>query len=111
MQRIASTLLIAVLLVAADCLAQTQGAADEVLAENGSIKLTRADYEMELLRVPEDSRAEFAASPQRLTTILNQILINKTLAKEARDNGLDRDPEVAARLAHEIDRFYAQAEL
>jgi len=111
MQRIASTLLLAVLLVAADCIAQTQGAAGEVLAENGSIKLTRADYELELLRVPEDMRDEFAASAQRLTTTLNQLLVDKTLAKEARDNGLDRDPEIAARLAHEIDRFYAQAEV
>ena len=111
MQRIASTLLIAVLLVAADCIAQTQGAADDVLVENGSIKLTRADYELELQRVPEDLRAEFAASPVRLTTLLNQLLIDKTLAKAARDAGLDRDPEIAARLAHELDRFYAQAEV
>ena len=99
------------LLVAADCIAQTQGAADEVLLENDSIKLTLADYQVELLRVPPEMRAEFAASPTRLTTLLNQILIDKTLAKQARDAGLDRDPELAARLAHEIDRFYAQAEL
>ncbi len=111
MQRIASTLLIAVLLVAADCIAQTQGSPDDVLVENGSIKLTRGDYELELLRVPPGMRAEFAMSPQRLTTTLNQILVDKTLAKEARDNGLDRDPEIAARLAHEIDRFYAEAEV
>jgi len=111
MHRIASAVLIVVLLVAADCIAQTQGAAAEVLLENDSIKLTLADYQVELLRVPPEMRAEFAASPTRLTTLLNQILIDKTLAKQARDAGLDRDPELAARLAHEIDRFYAQAEL
>jgi peptidyl-prolyl cis-trans isomerase C len=111
MLRIASTLLIAVLLVAADCIAQTQGSPEDVLVENGSIKLTRADYELELLRMPPGMRAEFAMSPKRLTTTLNQILVDKTLAKEARDNGLDRDPEIAARLAHEIDRFLAEAEV
>ena len=111
MQRIASSLLLAMLLVAADCIAQTQAAGDEVLAENGSIKLTRADYEIELMRVPPDMRAEFAASPQRLTTTLNQLLIDKTLAKEAREQGLDHDPQIAARLAHEVDRFYAQVEI
>jgi peptidyl-prolyl cis-trans isomerase C len=111
MQRIASAILLAVLLVAADCIAQTTGAPDEVLAENDSIKITRADYELELLRVPAEMRFEFAASPKRLTTLLNQLLVDKTLAQQARDSGLDRDPELAARLAHEINRFYAEAEV
>jgi peptidyl-prolyl cis-trans isomerase C len=111
MQRIASTLLIAVLFIAADCIAQTEGDPNEVLAENQWVKLTRADYELELLRVPEEMRSEFAASPRRLTTLLNQALVNKTLAKQARDAGLDRDPALTARLAHEVDRFWAQAEV
>jgi peptidyl-prolyl cis-trans isomerase C len=111
MQRIASTILIGVLLVAVDCIAQTQNAADEVLAENQWVKLTRADYELELMRVPEENRYEFAANPKRVTTLLNQVLVNMTLAKQARDAGLDRDPAFATRLAHEIDRFWAQAEV
>jgi peptidyl-prolyl cis-trans isomerase C len=110
MQRIAPAILLAVLLVTADCIAQTKDAPDEVLAENDSIKITRADYELELMRVPADMRLEFAASPKRLTTLLNQLLVDKTLAQQARDSGLDRDPELAARLAHEINRFYAEAE-
>src|SRR5271169_1716605 len=111
MQRIAPAILLAVLFVAVDCIAQTKGSPDEVLAENDSIKITRADYELELLRVPAEMRVEFAASPKRLTTLLNQLLVDKTLAQQARDAGLDRDPELAARLAHEIDRFYAEAEV
>ena len=111
MQHIASAFLIAVLLVVTDCVAQTQATPNEVLLENKYIKLTRADYELELLRVPEEMRAEFAANPKRLTTLLNQVLVNKTLAQQARDEGLDRDPELSARLAHELDRFYAQAEV
>jgi peptidyl-prolyl cis-trans isomerase C len=116
MHRFTSTLLItasliAALLIAADGAAQAQSAPDEVLAENAFVKLTRADYETELLRIPPEQRGEFAASPKRLTTLLNQILTNKTLAKQARDTGLDRDPEIARRLAHETDRFYAQAEM
>jgi peptidyl-prolyl cis-trans isomerase C len=111
MQRIASAVLLAVLLVAVDCIAQTKGAPDEVLAENDSVKITRADYELELLRVPAEMRLEFASSPKRLTTLLNQLLVDKTLAQQARDSGLDRDPELAARLAHELNRFYAEAEV
>jgi peptidyl-prolyl cis-trans isomerase C len=99
----------ALILVAVDCIAQAANPGDEVLAENAQVKLTRADYETELLRVPPEMRAEFAASPRRLTMMLNALLVDKTLAKEARDIGLDRDPEIARRLALEIDRFLAQA--
>ena len=109
MHRIASAFTIAALLVAADCIAQAKGAADEVLAENGLVKLTRADYETDLLRIPPEMRGEFAASPKRLTTMLNTLLLEKTLAKDARDAGLDRDPEIVRRLALETDRFLAQA--
>ena len=109
MARIAFAFIIAALLVAADCLAQAQEAPDDVLAENAVAKLTRADYETDLLRIPPERRVEFAASPRRLTTMLNSLLIDKTLAREARDAGLDRDPEIVRRLALETDRFLAQA--
>lgn len=111
MHRTAIALALAASLIAADSLAQTPNAADEVLAENASVKLTRADYETDLLRVPPELRAEFAASPKRLTLMLNSLLVDKTLAKEARDAGLDRDPEVMRRLALETDRSLAQAML
>ena len=109
MLRFAFAFTIAALLVAADCTAQAPGAADDVLAENGLAKLTRADYETDLLRIPPDRRGEFAASPKRLTTMLNSLLMDKTLAREARDAGLDRDPQIIRRLALETDRFLAQA--
>lgn len=111
MHRIVSVISIVSLLVAADCIAQAQNPDDEVLAENARVKLTRGDYKVELARVPPEMRGEFAASRQRLTTLLNQILVDKTLASEARESGVDRDPEVMRRLAFEIDRFYAQAEV
>jgi peptidyl-prolyl cis-trans isomerase C len=109
MHRIPFAVALAALIIAADCIAQAQKPGDEVLAENGYVKLTRSDYETDLLRVPPEMRGEFAASPKRLTTMLNTLLLNKTLAKEARDTGLDRDNEIARRLALETERFLAQA--
>ena len=111
MHRTPSAVAFALLLVSASGIAQAPNPGDEVLAENGSVKLTRADYEADLLRVPPELRAEFAANPRRLTMVLNNLIIDKTLAKEARDAGLDRDPEISRRLALEIDRFLAQAML
>jgi peptidyl-prolyl cis-trans isomerase C len=109
MHRTVSALALAALIIAADCIAQAQKPGDEVLAENAYVKLTRSDYETDLLRVPPEMRPEFAASPRRLTMMLNNLLLDKTLAKEARDSGLDRDDQIARRLALEIDRFLAQA--
>ena len=64
-----------------------------MLAQNARVTLTRADYETELARrVPEEHRAEFAASPQRIAELLNMLLVRKTLAAEAREAGLDREP-------------------
>jgi len=108
MHRTLSAFAIAALLLGADCIAQVAGTPDEVLAENALVKLTRSDYETDLLRVPPDMRNELAASPKRLTMMLNTLLIDKTLAQEARNAGLDRDPEIARRLALETERFYAQ---
>ena len=99
----------ATLLIAADCIAQGLKAEDEVLAENALAKLTRADYETDLLRVPAEMRAEFAANPARLTAFLNTLLIDKTLARQARDAGLDRDPAILRRLALQADRLLAKA--
>ena len=96
----------ALLVLAVDGVAQAQRA-DDVLAENAQVKLTRADYETDMLRIPPEKRAEFAASPNRLTSMLNGLLIEKTLAKEARDAGLDRDPELMRRIALETDRLLA----
>lgn len=109
MHRTVSAFALATLIIAADCIAQAQKAGDEVLAENAAVKLTRADYETDLLRVTPEMRGEFAASPKRLTMMLNTLLLDKTLAKEARDVGLDRSEEIARRLALETDRFLAQA--
>jgi peptidyl-prolyl cis-trans isomerase C len=109
MHRTVTAFALATLIIAADCIAQAQKAGDEVLAENAAVKLTRSDYETDLLRVTPEMRGEFAASPKRLTMMLNTLLVDKTLAKEARDVGLDRNEEIARRLALETDRFLAQA--
>jgi peptidyl-prolyl cis-trans isomerase C len=110
MHRTAKAFALALLVLAVDCAAQAQKA-DDVLAENAQVKLTRADYETDLLRIPPERRAEFAGNPNRLTMLLNSLLIDKTLAKQARDAGLERDPETMRKIALETDRLLAAAML
>jgi peptidyl-prolyl cis-trans isomerase C len=109
-RRFAGACALAALVIAADCLGQAVKAEEKVLAENAFVKLTLADYEADLLmRVPPEMRAEFAANPTRLTGFLNTLLIAKTLAKQARDAGLDRDPGTSRQMALAADRLLASA--
>jgi peptidyl-prolyl cis-trans isomerase C len=95
----------------ASTVAFAQSTPDDVILENAVVKLTRADYEAELQRLPADSRAAFATDAKRVTALLNNMLIGKTMAVEARKAGLDRDPLVQRRIALEADKVLAEVEM
>jgi peptidyl-prolyl cis-trans isomerase C len=97
-------------LAGASFVALAQGAPDDVIVENATVKLTRADYEAELQRLPADSRAVFGTDAKRVAALLNNMLVGKTMAAEARKEGLDRDPLVQRRIALESDKVLAEAE-
>ena len=56
---------------------------DEVLASNQYSTVTYADYRHEIELLPEQYRASFALAPPRVTTLLDSLLVRKSLAKEA----------------------------
>ncbi len=87
--------------------AQPSPDADQVLVENRWAKVTRGDYETELLRLPPDIRGGFAVNGKRVYDLLSRLLLTKSLAAQARTAGLDKDPEVQQRLALEVDRLHA----
>ncbi len=96
--------------VVATCLATLGHAAEPasvVLLNSPEAVVTRGDWEADLERIPADKRETFASSPQRVSAVLNSLLVSKTLAARARGEGLDRDPRVAARIAIETDRLLA----
>ncbi len=88
-----------------------QVAPDEVLVESATVRLTRADYEAELQRLPPANRAGFGSDPKRVISLLNNMLVGKTMAAEARKEGLDRDPLVQRRMALEADKVLVEAEV
>ena len=57
-------------------------------------RLTRQDFEADLLRLPEERRIEFREDLKRISGSLENLLIYRTLAGEARAMGLDQDPLV-----------------
>ena len=90
-------LALAVVLLSPGAFAQS-GRTDEILAENSLAKVTRGDYEAELLRLPPDLRNGFATNGKRVYDLISRLLQTKSLAAQARAAGLDKDPEVQSRL-------------
>lgn len=85
--------------------------ADPVLIENATTQIRRSDFDAELLRLPPDARGGFANSERRIRELLPRMLVTKTLALQAAALGIDRDPEIVARLRNETERFLAQLRL
>lgn len=99
---------IAALLLAVCCSVQAFGA-EEILLETKQARITSLDFEANLARIPQEHRAEVLASKERIRTLLENLLINKTLAAQARSAGLDRDPALVKEVELAVDRLLAQA--
>jgi peptidyl-prolyl cis-trans isomerase C len=84
------------------------GTSDPVLANNAVTQIRRSDYNAELLRLPPDQRAGFANDPKRVLELLSRMLTTRTLALQAKDLGIDQDPEVQKRVQVEVERFLAK---
>ena len=80
---------------------------DTVLIEDGNVRILAADFEGNILRLPEDRRAPFRVSYDRVVAVLDNVFIARSVAQKARDAGLDKDPAVQARLRQLEDGFLA----
>jgi parvulin-like peptidyl-prolyl isomerase len=68
------------------------------LVEDGPIVVDAADFEGNMLRIPEHRRAEFRTNYDRVATVVDNIYISRVFAARARKAGLDQDPAVQRRL-------------
>ncbi|HVE51607.1 MAG TPA: peptidylprolyl isomerase [Casimicrobiaceae bacterium] len=102
--------LIAILAAGVAC-AQSPASADPVLVENASVSVRKSDFDLELERLPADIRPGFATNERRVNELLRRMLIERTLAAQARTEKLDQAPSNAKRLATEIEKLYAQLKL
>jgi peptidyl-prolyl cis-trans isomerase C len=85
-------------------------AVDTVLVANSVAKVTKADYDAQLLKLPADLREGFGNNPKRVAELLQNMLVQKSMAAKARTEKLDAKPEVATRLALEHDYQLAAIE-
>lgn len=82
------------------------------------MEITRADWDRALSKLPETMRWEFATNPKRVQDMLNNLLYVKTLAAQARADGVqptatDLEPRPGAPNKGSVDpeRALANAEL
>jgi len=108
LRRMAAPALLALLVCGAAAAAPE---ADLVIAESARGKLTLADYEAELAKLPAATRAEFAASALRLRQYLDNLYVARVLAADARAEGVDKDPVLARQIATQVDKLLAQAQV
>jgi peptidyl-prolyl cis-trans isomerase C len=82
-----------------------------VLVKNSWMELTRADYEKAVSKVPENLRFEFSTSPKRVESMLNNLVVIKTLAAQARAHGTRPAASFEKGAGDDSDRALAAAEL
>jgi len=71
---------------------------DTPLVSDPPIKVDAGDFQAALMRVPEDRRAEFRTSHERVAGMIDNVYVARVLASKARAEGLDKDPIVRRRL-------------
>lgn len=81
---------------------------DAVLADNGVVSVTRADFDRELERLAPELRSGFATTERRVADLVSRMLLTQTLAAQADASGLTREPENVAKLAAELVKLKAQ---
>ena len=81
---------------------------ETVLVKNKQVTLTKGDYQADLLRIPPEMRGGFSMKADRIQQVLNQLLVAKMLAAEARELKLDKDPLIQKHIALEVDKVLAR---
>ncbi|MBK8742481.1 MAG: peptidylprolyl isomerase [Betaproteobacteria bacterium] len=84
-------------------------APDTTLASIGDVKVTRADYEASILRIPENDRFGWAMSQERVSKEVDNLLRIRTLASEAKRLGMDNDPTFKTRVTLYAERLLTEA--
>lgn len=81
---------------------------DEVLMSWKDQKITTADFEIAMQALPAKDRFEFRLDQGRIFKMLDNLLVHRMLASEARGLGLDKDRAVQSELALAADRVLSK---
>lgn len=75
----------------------------------GPVQITAADLQADLQRVPPEVRPQLLARPEAMQRLVTNLYTRRALAERAREQGLDKRPEIAAALALARDKVLSDA--
>jgi peptidyl-prolyl cis-trans isomerase C len=81
--------------------------AEENLVTWGDGELTTLDYEAALAAAPTTVRKDIVGNMSAITRLLEGVLVNRTLSREARAMGLDQNPVTAREMQLAAERILA----
>jgi peptidyl-prolyl cis-trans isomerase C len=104
-----NSLLLAAFCAASPCAvtADSLPPAGKTILTNGTDGVTVRDFEAVLTKVPEHLRLEARASLERVASLVDEVYVNRVLAHEAVEQGIDRDPIVQVRMKQLQEAYLA----
>lgn len=84
---------------------------DEALMGDGKIQVPVANFEAHIRQAPSNGQYKLLNNRERLEEVIYHLYLNRALAEEARQMGLDKDPLVQAEIENFRDRRLALARL
>lgn len=97
------------LLVSATAGAAGNNDSDTLVVSQGTARVTLGDVDAYVHRIPETDRSGFMNKPDRIETMLRNMLLDKQLASEARKLDIDKDPIVQQQIALAVDNALSRA--
>ena len=98
----------AAMLLALPALAQAPKIDEDALViKDGPVQVDEGDVLAFIQRVPEEQRGTFRISYDRIAAAADSIFTARSLAKKARDEGMDKDPLVRRRVEQAQDSLLA----
>lgn len=82
---------------------------DAVLVQRGDIKITVGDFMAYLEKVPEAERFAFRSDMEKINSVISNLFITRSLAEEARKEGVDKDPIIQLRVRQSEDAILSQS--
>lgn len=79
------------------------------LIVDGAVVVDAADFEGNLLRIPEDRRGQARTSYDTVATIVDGIYVTRVFAERARQAGIDKDPALQRRMRQVQEGVLADA--
>ncbi|MFB9067183.1 peptidylprolyl isomerase [Pseudofulvimonas gallinarii] len=77
------------------------------LVWRGDTVITLEELDARLNRLPDGERATYTRDTSNIARLLDQLLVNRALAEEARELGLDKDPEVQKDIQFAVEELLA----